>query len=275
MSSTTSSSSAVGTPGSSFFGRNEFLIRRVHSLSGLLPVGLYMTMHLVVNSTILLGPETFQAQVDQINSLGKLLPFVEWPFIFLPLIFHAVVGVWICFEANPNTANYPFTRNWRYTLQRVTGMIAFFYILFHILHMHRYGMPLNAMVGAAPGAAFARFDHHEAAATAAAALAPVFIKAIYAVGVLACVFHFANGLWTMGITWGVWVSPKAQRRADVLITGFGVAVLCIGWAAIFGFSNTRAKPAVSESHVQRAPAVVETTPGGRDDSRAVPASTRQ
>ena len=30
---------------------------------------------------------------------------------------------------------------------------------------------------------------------------------------LSCVFHLANGLWTMGITWGVWTSPAAQRRA--------------------------------------------------------------
>lgn len=242
MTSAVSSTNAVPPGGSvGFFARHEFLIRRVHSLSGLLPVGLYMTMHLTVNSTILLGAETFQKQVDQIHSLGALLPFIEWGAIFLPLIFHAVVGVWICFEANPNTANYPFNKNWRYTLQRISGMVAFVYILFHILHLHRYGLPLNQWFGL--DGWFGRFDAHHAAASAAAALESVVVKGVYAIGVLACVYHFANGLWTMGITWGVWVSPKAQARADRVITVFGVLLLLVGWSAIFGFSNVKSQPA--------------------------------
>jgi len=57
---------------------------------------------------------------------------------------------------------------------------------------------------------------------------------IYLVGMLSCVFHLANGLWTMGITWGVWTSPAAQRRALGACTVFGVLLAAVGLGALFG-----------------------------------------
>ena len=68
----------------SFLHRHEFLIRRLHSLSGLIPVGAFMTVHLLVNATVLDSPRTFQDKVYSIHGLGKLLPIVEWGFIFAP-----------------------------------------------------------------------------------------------------------------------------------------------------------------------------------------------
>ena len=60
--------------------------------------------------------------------------------------------------------------------------------------------------------------------------------AFYLVGMLACVYHLANGLWTSGITWGLWISPTAQARASKLCTvvGCGLAVLGVSawWAAV-------------------------------------------
>ena len=102
------------------------MIRRLHSLSGLIPVGAYMVVHLVTNATVLNGPGTFQGNVYKIHSLGNMLPLVEWTFIFIPILFHAIVGIWIVAGMNPNTSHYPYAANRRYTMQRITGMIAFF-----------------------------------------------------------------------------------------------------------------------------------------------------
>jgi succinate dehydrogenase / fumarate reductase cytochrome b subunit len=49
-----------------------------------------------------------------------------------PLIYHAVYGLVITVEARPNNLHYPYARNWFYTIQRVTGIILFFFILFHV-----------------------------------------------------------------------------------------------------------------------------------------------
>ena len=123
-------------PRPSFFERHEFVIRRLHSLSGLIPVGAYMVVHLVTNATVLNGPGAFQGNVYKIHSLGNMLPLVEWTFIFIPILFHAIVGIWIVAGMNPNTSHYPYAANRRYTMQRITGMIAFFFIMWHVFQMH-------------------------------------------------------------------------------------------------------------------------------------------
>jgi len=236
---------------SSFLVRNEFLIRRLHSLSGLIPVGAYMCVHLLTNASILGGSAFFQQQVNMIHSLGPALPFVEWTFIFLPLLFHAIVGVVIIKGGLSNTGNYPFTNNYRYTLQRVTGMIAFVYIMVHVFQMHHLGAWL--------GSGWAVFKPDQAAASTAAALASTSTQIFYAIGVLACVYHLANGIWTMGITWGVWISPAAQRRADYVCLAFGIGLSIVGLSALLGFAKSDAKLVTPAAKVEASTPVVPAT----------------
>jgi succinate dehydrogenase / fumarate reductase cytochrome b subunit len=219
---------------SSFLGRNEFLIRRLHSLSGLIPVGAYMVVHLITNSTVLAGSQTFQSNVNAIHALGPILPLVEWGFIFLPIIFHAVVGVLIMRNYAPNTSNYPYAKNIRYTLQRATAWIALAFIFWHVFHMHGWIKADYWISNVADQLNGARFDPHHATSTASAALQPALVIVLYIVGVLACVYHLANGLWTMGITWGLWTTPAAMRRADRVCIGFGLLLAVISMAALYG-----------------------------------------
>ena len=41
-----------------------------------------------------------------------------------------------------------------------------------------------------------------------------------------------------GITWGVWISPKAQSRAGALCSGLGVGLFVVGLGAIVGVETT-------------------------------------
>ena len=199
-------------PSRSFFYRNQFLIYRLFSLSGLIPVGAFLVVHLLTNASVLGGAGAFQSRVDMIHSLGPLLVPIEWAFIFLPMLFHATVGFVIIAGGLPNVGSYPYVGNIRYTLQRATGMIAFVFIIWHIMHLHWLGTPFGG----------GKFDPHHATSSAATALQPLGISLLYAIGVLSAVFHFANGLWTLGITWGLWTSPAAMRRASYLSIGVGV-----------------------------------------------------
>ena len=60
---------------------------------------------------------------------------------------------------------------------------------------------------------------------------------LYAVGVLSTVFHFSNGLWTLGITWGLWTSPAAMRRANWISIAIGVLLGGAGLGALGGLRN--------------------------------------
>ncbi len=54
-----------------FFTKHEFLIRRLHSLSGLVPVGAYMVVHLLVNASILNGAGSFQQFVTRFTRWAR------------------------------------------------------------------------------------------------------------------------------------------------------------------------------------------------------------
>lgn len=208
--------------------RHYFLLRRLHSLAGLVPVGVFVTFHLLINSTIVSGGQAFQTGVDQIHLLGKLgmLEVVEIFGIFLPMLFHAVLGVKIWLEGTPTVGQYRYGGNLRYTLQRITGVAGFAFILIHLWHMHWLGKPFGG----------GHFDPHRAAETASAAMQSGWWYApIYVIGVLCVVYHLANGIWTSLITWGITVGPGAQRKAGWVCAAFGVIVGLAGLSAVRGF----------------------------------------
>jgi succinate dehydrogenase / fumarate reductase cytochrome b subunit len=235
--------------------RNQFLLGRLHSLSGLIPVGAYMVVHLLTNASINDSAGKFQSAVYQIHSLGSALVIVEWVFIFIPLLFHAIYGLLIIRESQPNSATYTYSSNIRYTLQRATGLIAFAFIFYHVFHMHGWFHADWWLRNVAEPLGGAQFKAYNASSTAGAALQGSFIiQLLYGIGILACVFHLANGIWTMGITWGLWVSPKAQARANYLSIAVGVFVGLIGLGALVGMAKvdvTKAKEVEDKMYESR------------------------
>ncbi|MDX1944751.1 MAG: succinate dehydrogenase cytochrome b558 subunit [Pirellulaceae bacterium] len=230
---------------SSFFARNEFLLRRLHSLTGLVPVGAYMCVHLLTNARILDSVGAFQSSVYMIHSLGRVLPVIEWGFIFLPLLFHAIFGFLIINGSRANQSTYNYSANWRYTLQRASGMIAAVFIFYHVFHMHGWfhaDWYLHSVAEPLGGAQFRAYNAGSTAAEAIQRGAPL-MAIFYAVGILACVFHLANGIWTFGITWGIWVTPAAQRWATVAALVFGLGLSAVGLGALGGFATTDPKKA--------------------------------
>ncbi len=197
-----------------------------------------MTVRLLVNASLLNGPGAFQNNVNQIHAFGLALPVIEWAFIFLPLIFHAVVGVWIIQSGHSNASQYRFVSNQRYTLQRWTGVIALLFILFHVFHLHGWFHFEAWLKNVAEPLGMARFRPYNAASTLAIALSGYVYPVFYAVGVIACVFHLANGIWTMGMTWGVWLTPKAQHRASIVCTLFGLFLGVVGLSALWAAKTT-------------------------------------
>jgi succinate dehydrogenase / fumarate reductase cytochrome b subunit len=238
--------------------RHQFLIYRLFSLAGLVPVGAFLVVHLLTNSSILGGAESFQSRVDLIHSLGPLLIPAEIAFIFLPMLFHAAIGFVIIATGMPNVGSYRYAGNVRYTLQRATGMIAFVFIVWHVIQLHWLGAPLGG----------GQFDPHHATSTAAAALRPAWVTALYVIGMLSVVFHFANGLWSLGITWGIWTSPAAMRRANVVSIVVGVVLAAAGLGSLGGFQRVdidearMTEEAKEQGHASAKPAMQSTSHEG-------------
>jgi succinate dehydrogenase / fumarate reductase, cytochrome b subunit len=204
-----------------------FVLRKLHQLSGIFPLGIFLLEHFYTNSKALTGPGDFNSAVDHLQSIPYII-FVEIIGIFIPLIYHAVYGLVITVEARPNNLNYPYARNWFYLIQRITGVILFFFITFHVLNF-RFGMipGLNEVsVAHAPDRAF------EIVATEFR-MVPIFI--IYMIGITATVWHFANGIWLFLVDWGIAIGERAQRLTGYACIGFGVVLLLVGINAAVAF----------------------------------------
>ena len=213
-----------------------------------------MIGHLVVNASVINGVESYQNLVYQIHSIGPLILVVEWLFIFLPILAHALLGFVFIFAAKSNAKNYPYGKNYRYVAQRITGIIAFFFILWHVLHMNGviHAEWFREMIAEPIG--LAQFRPYNATSTAAEAMQNPLVTLLYTIGILSSVFHFANGLWTMGITWGVWTSPPAQNRASHVCLGFGALLALFAMTSIVGLWKTdidQARQRENEMYKQR------------------------
>ena len=209
-------------------GHHHFLLRRLHSLTGIV-FGGYLVVHLLVNATIYQGGTVYQVQVDKIHSL-PFLPLVEWVFIYLPIIYHTVYGIWITITGQPNVQNYPYAKNIFYVLQRISALVIVLFILFHVLSL-KYGLFGQSV----------SFDHTRALGTVGRHYDHWWVWIVYPLGILASCYHLANGFWTAGITWGLTVSAGAQRRWGYFSAGLFVVTLGCGLAALV--AATKFEPA--------------------------------
>jgi succinate dehydrogenase / fumarate reductase, cytochrome b subunit len=205
-------------------GARQFLLRRLHSLTGIV-FGGYLVVHLLINASLVQGQhpvDVFGMQVDKIHSL-PFLTAIEWAFIYLPIIFHTVYGIAITVAARWNVGDYPYGKNVYYTLQRISAMVIVAFILFHILGMKGLlGETLAFRHG--PGEAAATTARHINSHWAVAYL-------VYPLGILASCYHLANGFWTAAITWGLTISKGAQRRWGYACAGLSALAFVCGMTA--------------------------------------------
>jgi len=204
-----------------------FVLRKLHQLSGIVPLGIFLLEHFYTNSKALNGAADFNDAVKDLQSIPYIL-FVEIGGIFIPLIYHAVYGLVITWEARPNNLAYPYPRNWFYLIQRITGVILFFFILFHVLNF-RFGLipGLNTMSVA---------THHDQAFQIVARefrMIPIFL--VYLVGITSTVWHLANGIWLFLVDWGITIGERAQRLTGYACIAFGAVLLLVGVNAAVAF----------------------------------------
>src|ERR1700734_1873265 len=85
---------------------HSFFWRKLHSLTGIMPIGAFLVEHIVSNYEIVNGPLAYAKQVLFLNSL-PLVRVLEWVFIFIPLAYHAIYGLFIAIRGRSNVNVYP------------------------------------------------------------------------------------------------------------------------------------------------------------------------
>ena len=204
----------------SFLERNNFLIRKLHSLSGIIPIGLFLLEHLITNSFAMQGAASFDEKIAALQSF-PYLTLIEIVFIAIPLIFHTVFGLYFVYLARNNVLDYKYFRNWMFYLQRATALIAFVYVVYHVY--------TTRIAKAFSGVDITYQFMHDILTQ------PLFF-AIYLIGLLAAIFHFSNGLWTLFISWGITIGPKSQKVFQIVCIILFVILSAVGTAGLIALA---------------------------------------
>jgi succinate dehydrogenase / fumarate reductase, cytochrome b subunit len=213
----------------------SFVLRKLHSLLGIVPIGAFLLEHLLSNFEALKGPVAYGIQVRFLNNL-PLVRFLEWTFIFLPILYHGIYGVYIWLRGKANVVYYPWAGNWMYVAQRYTGLIAFAYIAYHVATQRFMGTSLPEN----PGAAFAKVQHE---------LANPWILAVYVIAMIAVCWHFAYGVWLFAAKWGITPGDTARRRFGYVCVALGVLLAGMGMASIWAFVGPKYQNAPDNIHL--------------------------
>lgn len=212
---------------------NTYLYRKMHSLLGVIPLAGFFVMHLLTNYAAFQGgPEAFQKKVDWIHNLPLVL-FMEIFIIWLPLLYHGVYGLYVAYQSRNNVNNYGYARNWMFAFQRITGVITFIFVVWHVWNT-RVQVALGSIDYDGLGA-----HMHEIATN------PLFYW-LYIIGTVAAVFHFSNGLWSFLVSWGITVGPRAQRVSSYVTMGLFVVMsvmFILAWNAFLDESFATAAAA--------------------------------
>jgi succinate dehydrogenase / fumarate reductase cytochrome b subunit len=188
-------------------------MRRLHSLTGIVPLGGFLLFHFFENASARHGAEAFNKTVLAIGEMPYIY-VMEIALLGVPILFHAIYGLFITTSSRPNVASYPHGRNWAYFFQRVSGLIAFAYIFFHVATTRIYSLFYK-------GSAITFSDMQ-------VMLSQPLIFAFYIVGIIAVTYHFCNGIWSFSITWGIVRSVESQRKLARLTMVMFVVLAAVG-----------------------------------------------
>ena len=216
--------------------RESFFWHKLHSLTGIVPVGFYMVQHLTLNSFSLAGQEKFDGLIEFFMSVPPhLLLGMEVGFIWLPLLFHAVYGVFIAARADQNyhMKAYRYRENRYFLFQRLSGLVAFVFLAVHI-----YSTTVMAKFGPQGEEVLKYAAWSERLFSGGTYWVLIF----YLIGVAACTYHLSYGIWNFCIRWGITVSEKAQNAMAKFATVTFIVLTLLGYSALYGFLNPVFEP---------------------------------
>ncbi|ANE46146.1 succinate dehydrogenase [Paenibacillus swuensis] len=203
---------------------NSYYSRKLHSLLGVIPLGFFIVEHMLTNfAAVEGGKEGFIEAVAFLNGLPLVL-VLEIFGIWLPLLYHGVYGLYVAYQSRNNVTNYGYARNLMFTLQRITGVVTFVFVVWHLFET-RFQVAIGKVTHEGLG------DHmHEMLSN------PV-IFILYVIGILAASFHFCNGMWSFLVSWGITVGPRAQKASTYVWMGVFVILSVMFIMSLAAFAS--------------------------------------
>lgn len=195
-----------------------FVRSRLGSALAVAPLGVWTLNHLWNNLSAFRGAAEWQAAVTEYpHPVAQLITGV---IVLLPLVIHTVWGVGRLLTTRPNNVRYGFYANLKYLLQRLSAIGV---LLFIGAHMWLAMLKPRLVAGHAEVFGDIAHEMHTHMPT----------LVVYLLGTLGVAYHFANGLQTFAMGWGIVSSRAGLKKLEWVSIVTLVVVLGMAWGSIY------------------------------------------
>lgn len=218
------------------------MLRRLFSLTGVVPLGAFLVVHVAINARAVRGDQAFARSADALAHMPAL-PLVELLVVLLPLLLHAAIGLWLVASRQPLSEPSPYPPAVAAAM-RVTGLVALAFLAMHLPELRFRGL-LRPPAGG------------ELATRLAEDLSSTWHGLpwrgmAYLIGSGCVVFHFAAGLWGFIARTRRGADARARRWAALGAATIGAAMwLLLVDAVVFHATGARllGSPAADRSEI--------------------------
>jgi succinate dehydrogenase / fumarate reductase cytochrome b subunit len=214
------------------------LAARAFSLSGVVPLGVFLVLHVALNARALGGELPFARAVGWMERV-PLLPVVEGVLVFLPLAVHAGYGMALVVTRQSFAEPSPYPRAVRIAMH-ATGVLVLAFLAMHLPEL-RFRLP-----GVRPAAGQLLTFLGEDLSSMRAGLP--WRGALYLLGSACATFHFVVGLWGYFAASERGGSERARRIAGWWAAAVGAALWTL-FVAVTVYHATGARILGGEAEV--------------------------
>lgn len=198
---------------------NQGLPRRLYSLSGVVPLGAYVLIHIWVTASIGSSLALYDRQVGFLHG-GVLLGLLEIVLVLVPLAYHAVYGIIRSLQPHEaHAASHGYDNDLMLTLQRASGIAVLVFVVLHVWEFRGH-----TWTGGLPVGSYSTKLVEDLSSTT---WGIPWIALGYLAGIAATLFHLVSGMSSFCRTWGYATSPGALRRARVVFRATGILFFLI------------------------------------------------
>ena len=215
-------------------GRRAPLPKRLHSLSGVIPLGVFLVLHIWVTASVAGSRDVYDRQVSFLHG-GPIQGLLEVLLVLAPLTYHAAYGVWRALSRSPE--DHAYTTDLMRSLQRVSGIIVLVFVVLHLWEFRAQtwtrGLPVDAYsTKLVEHLSWTRWG-------------VPWIAFGYVIGLAATTFHLANGLTSFFTAWGIATGHVARHRMRLFTRAIGLLLFAISTAMVIQLATgNRIFPAI-------------------------------
>jgi len=194
------------------------LARLLFSLTGAIPLGAFLVLHVVVYARALGGREALERALPD-----ESLPFLalELLFVWLPLTYHALYGSFLALASTQSLGQAPYVRRSVHFLQRLSGLVVLVFIVYHAWQLRA---PLARGSMTRKDLFFALVE----SLSSTTGLGVPLVALVYLIAIAATAFHFGRGLLAVCAAWGV---VRSERSIKLASWACGLLAVGLFWLA--------------------------------------------